>query len=192
MKRECCPEATATTKVRMNDKLEKTLVRTNALKATPVSRPMNSLIEPKRTVTRFETPSRSWKFQNYEERNLTRMKGSEAREKSLWTWFGLDLILNGRIDDLERDWLSPYGRDWLSAPRLLQDLTNIDFVRWLMNINQICECTYGDASHSWCMWPHSRFREFIWMTNWQPRLGVLMKLWTSILTVESQLCRDTG
>ena len=57
----------------MKDK-EKTLVGTDALKATPVSEPMNSCGSKDCLI---ETPSRSWKFQNYEKRNLTRMKGNE-------------------------------------------------------------------------------------------------------------------
>ena len=79
------------------------------------------------------------------------------------------------------------GRDWLSAPRLLQDLMIIDFMRRSMNDYQTCGCTYSDISHSWCIWPQSRFGEFIQMTNWRPRLGALIKTWTSVLTVESQL-----
>ena len=131
--------------------------------------------------------------------NLDEKWREMGREKSLWTWFGLDLILNWRIDDLERDWLSPFGCDELSAPRLLQDLTIIDFVRCSMNIDQTCECTYDNIDERWCIQSQSRFGEFVQMTNWWPSLGVLMKRWTSALTVESQLvgtfdatngCRD--
>ena len=77
---------------------------------------------------------------------------------------------------------------WSIVPtKMLQDLTIIDFVRWLMNADQTCECMCGDASHSWHRWPQLRFRELIWMMNWWPRLGVLMKFCASVLTVESQL-----
>ena len=134
----------------------------------------------------LETPSRSWKFRNYEKRNLMRMKGNKEWEIPLdliWSWLDLEWVTWWLGEKL----MVSDGRDRLSAPRLLQDLMIIELVRRWMNSNQTCECTYSDVRHPWQWWPESRFREFIRMTNWWPRLGAMTKFWTSILTVESQL-----
>ena len=107
--------------------------------------------------------------------------------KSLWTWFGLDLILKWMTWWLGGRLIVSDGRDRLSTPRLLQDLTIIELVRRWMDSDWTCECTCGDVRHPWQQWLQSRFGEFVRMTNWWPRLGVMTKFWTSILTVESQL-----
>ena len=73
----------------MKNKEKKTLVGTDALKATPVSKPINSC------------GSKDWNpFKKLEVPKIMRRdtwwEWREMRsEKSLWTWFGLDLILNG-------------------------------------------------------------------------------------------------
>ena len=152
MKRECCLEATTASleverrSVALRQQLnpqkegqcEVLTVRTDALKwhLHP-----NQLLDWKPLL-------KSWSF--WIVRRWTWWEWKEMRnETSLWTWFGLDLILKWMTWWLGGRLIVSVGRDWLSAPRLLQDLMIVELVRCQMNTNQTCECTHSDASHPW-------------------------------------------